>query len=726
MNRGKNMELLAPAGDMACALAALDAGADAVYAGLKKFNARERSGNFTFDEFGSLLRYAHERGKKVYTTFNTVLRESEIPEAAEFLAKLDYIRPDGVIVQDLGVVRMIRTYFPRLAIHASTQMGLHNSDDIAIAASLGIRRVILERQTTLEELSSIAKKTFLELEVFVHGALCCCLSGSCLLSSWFGGASGNRGKCKQPCRRLYGNDKGKEGFFLSPGDLAAFPLIPEFRKMGIASLKIEGRLRKPDYVANVVRAYRLGLDASEKDFPEAAKEAQKILARTASRHPTLGFYRKESMEKVIRSGEVGGLGQYCGKVTRVLPGALETVLEGRVHVGDFLRVQGEQGDTGEVFCVLSLKVGGKPCVKALAGTKCVIGTKKEVAAGGLIYRIGETRNDMEGRIGKMAPFKPEEELCVSLSEKAVFVSFPRFPGKKWQEPLSLAQAEKHPLTPGELEEAFGRQGELSFLPRIAKSEVHGKIFLPASLLKSLRRDFRNFCTENMTEELLETPSRQALEKLLADYDAMKGAVVGEAERATERILSGTGRERVAPFFLPEGDLPGEWEKRKEEVEKLGVDTFYIASIGGFLLKKRFPEKELALIPSPPLPLANSFAAAEYLSLGAKEGILHLELGKQDMCLLAEKSPLKLLFCKEGRIVLFATRANLEKTSFLRTGDARKLLVRKEGPLTVLCPEEILRFPEEIPNTIPLRDARRREKGLPEEKSSPFNFYRGLS
>ena len=184
------------------------------------------------------------------------------------------------------------------------------------------------------------------------------------------------------------------------------------------------------------------------------------------------------MEKVIRPGEVGGLGQYCGKVTRILPGALETVLEGRVHVGDFLRVQGEQGDTGEVFCVLSLKVGGKSCVKALAGTKCVIGTKKEVAPGGLIYRIGETRNDMEGRIGKMAPFKPEEEICVSLSEKEIFVSFPRFPGKSWRESLSLAQAENTPSPPESWKRPSGNRGSFPSFPALQSRKSTERFFFP--------------------------------------------------------------------------------------------------------------------------------------------------------------------------------------------------------------------------------------------------------
>lgn len=726
MMKEKNMELLAPAGDMNCALAAFDAGADAVYAGLKKFNARERSGNFSFEEYGKLIRYAHERGKKVYTTFNTVLRESEIAEAADFLAELEYLHPDAVIVQDFGIVRMIREYFPRLTIHGSTQMALHNSDDIAIAASMGIKRVILERQTTLDELKLIAEKTPLELEVFVHGALCCCLSGSCLLSSWFGGASGNRGKCKQPCRRLFRNDKGKEGFFLSTGDLAAYSLIPEFRKMGIASLKIEGRLRKPDYVTNVTKAYRMLLDAPEKDFPEALKEAECLFARTASRVSSLGFYRKETAQKVIRAGEVGGIGQYCGKVARVLPNALETVLAGRVHIGDFLRVQGDGGDTGEVFCVLSLKVNGKECVKALPGTKCIIGTKeKNIPRNGVIYRIGEAGSRMEGRIGKLAPFKPETVLDLALTQETLTVSFPFVPGKVWQEKLSLAPAEKHAFTSEELARAFDRMGELPFIPKCGRSIVEGEFFFPASLLKEIRRKFKDWCMENVSEKLLKHSCLENKRRLLLDYEQMELVSCGEEK---ERILAKEDRERFYPFFLPEKNIGEQERKIRELIEKKGVKEFYIASPGGFLLQKRFADKNLKLILSAPLPLANSFAAAEFMALGAAEGMIHTELGKEDMSLLAEKSPLKLLLYGEGHVVLFATRAKVENTEYLEASDKERFLVRKEGVLTVLYPENLMKIPQEVvPNTVYLVDKRLPEGENEKNKEiSPFNFFRSLS
>ena len=220
------MELLAPAGNLECALAAFDEGADAVYAGLKKFNARERTENFTPEEMSQLIAYAHKHGRRVYVTFNTLIKENELDEAAAELARLETLRPDALIVQDIGVVRLARRYFPKLTLHGSTQMSLHNSAGLQFAKEIGLTRVILERQTTLTELEMMLKtKPPVEVEIFIHGALCCCISGTCLLSSWLGGWSGNRGKCKQPCRRRHRSADGN-GFFLSAQDLETLEILP--------------------------------------------------------------------------------------------------------------------------------------------------------------------------------------------------------------------------------------------------------------------------------------------------------------------------------------------------------------------------------------------------------------------------------------------------------------------------------------------------------------------
>ncbi|MDD3886628.1 MAG: U32 family peptidase, partial [Victivallaceae bacterium] len=249
----KKPELLAPAGSPACALAAFEAGADAVYAGLAKFNARERGENFTADSMARVVDFAHRAGRKVYVTLNTLIKETELAEVTETLAVLQEIAPDALLVQDLGVLRIAREYFPTLELHASTQMGFHNSAGLALAKKLGVKRVVLERQMTLDELRAVRKSTDLELEVFVHGALCASLSGECLFSSYLGGYSGNRGKCKQPCRRRYFSRDGN-GFFFSTQDLCGVNALPELCKMGVDSLKIEGRLRQPDYVSQTVGA----------------------------------------------------------------------------------------------------------------------------------------------------------------------------------------------------------------------------------------------------------------------------------------------------------------------------------------------------------------------------------------------------------------------------------------------------------------------------------------
>ena len=182
-----DFELLAPAGSLACALTAFDAGADAVYAGLPKFNARERTENLSFENLSKLTAYARKYRKKVYLTLNTLIKETELAEVVELLAQVSPLGPDAIIVQDLGILRLIREYFPELEIHASTQMGLHNLPGVELAAARGVKRVILERQMPLAEIREVALKSPVPLEVFIHGALCCCLSGRCLLSSWLGG-----------------------------------------------------------------------------------------------------------------------------------------------------------------------------------------------------------------------------------------------------------------------------------------------------------------------------------------------------------------------------------------------------------------------------------------------------------------------------------------------------------------------------------------------------------
>lgn len=264
------MELLAPAGSFEALKSAVENGADAVYFGGKAYSARASATNFSSAEIQKAFDYCHIRGVKAYITVNTLLHENELDEALNYLVDLYNWGVDGVIVQDLGLAYRAQIDVPQLEVHASTQMTVHNSLDFRALERLGITRVVLARELSSEAIKEIRKETSLELEVFVHGALCISYSGQCLMSSLIGGRSGNRGQCAQPCRQPYIvsglNVSGQ--YVISPKDLSLIEYVEQLRDAGVASLKIEGRLKSPDYVGVVVRNYRAALDGREYDPEE--------------------------------------------------------------------------------------------------------------------------------------------------------------------------------------------------------------------------------------------------------------------------------------------------------------------------------------------------------------------------------------------------------------------------------------------------------------------------
>lgn len=255
----RRLELLAPAGSPESFHAAIESGADAVYCGLGDFNARARAKNFTAKTLSYLVPYAHSKKTKVYATFNTLLKQRELEPVLHAVFQLEQIGVDAVIVQDFGLAMLIRSNFPDLRIHASTQMSIHTSEGARAAARLGIQRVVLARELSLEEIELIAKRSPVELEVFCHGALCYSISGACLASSFLGGKSGNRGKCTQVCRRPF-SDTDTSGHFFSTRDFSAIHHLGRIAGSGVCSVKIEGRLKSPDYIGTVVKAYRQAID----------------------------------------------------------------------------------------------------------------------------------------------------------------------------------------------------------------------------------------------------------------------------------------------------------------------------------------------------------------------------------------------------------------------------------------------------------------------------------
>ncbi len=263
------LELLAPAGSMEALRAAVQNGANAVYLGCERFNARHSAKNFTPQTLVEAIKYCHIRGVQVHLTINTLVSDREMKEAAELIRHAAQNNIDAFIVQDLGVIQLCRQIAPHIPIHASTQMTVHSLSGVQLCAAMGVSRVVLSRELSREEIRYICANTTVEIEVFVHGALCMCYSGQCYLSAVIGGRSGNRGRCAQPCRQSYGYTHWEEKYPLSLKDNCLVAYLQELQQMGVTSVKLEGRMKRPEYVATVTAVYRKALDEGTVTRPMA-------------------------------------------------------------------------------------------------------------------------------------------------------------------------------------------------------------------------------------------------------------------------------------------------------------------------------------------------------------------------------------------------------------------------------------------------------------------------
>lgn len=361
-------ELLAPAGDAESGYAALHYGADAVYLGLGRFSARAEATNFTPEQFVSLTSFAHSLNRRVLTAVNTVVFDDEIPALLDSLSLIRDAKADGVIVQDLGVARLIRTYFPGLRLHASTQLAVHNRAGAEALQELGFKRVVLARELTLEEIRDIRAHTEIELEVFIHGALCYCYSGLCLFSGTYTGRSANRGKCVYPCREAFALDGRKKHIF-SMKDLAQEANVLDLAAAGVAALKIEGRKKSPLYVAAVTDYYRALLDG-EKD-PAILREKQNALRCIFSR-PTTSLYLKDRQNRrVVDPDIVGHRGLFLGRLERVVTAGAERFIRFRT-AAPVARYDGIQVDLPDTerpfgFSAEKIRVRNRETFRADAG-----------------------------------------------------------------------------------------------------------------------------------------------------------------------------------------------------------------------------------------------------------------------------------------------------------------------------------------------------------------------
>lgn len=337
------MELLSPAGNRDALIAAVSCGADAVYLGYTAFGARSYAGNFDEQQLKEAVEYAHERGKKIYVTVNTLIKQCEIDDVCDVLDLLVRTDADAAIVQDMGVVRIARERFPQLTLHASTQMTVNNAQGAKKMRDLGMARVVPARECPLSELRKMAD-TGVEIEAFAHGALCVAVSGQCLFSSMIGGRSGNRGRCAQPCRLPYQLEDGTSGYLLSTRDLMLIDKLPQMRDAGVYSYKLEGRMKRPEYVGVITRAYREALDAAEAHVPyhpdeKTVRELKQIFNRGGF---TEGYVMERSNAALMSWERPNHWGIKVGRITSMRGSLAKVLLEESIHDGDGLQARGRE------------------------------------------------------------------------------------------------------------------------------------------------------------------------------------------------------------------------------------------------------------------------------------------------------------------------------------------------------------------------------------------------
>jgi putative protease len=479
-------ELLAPVGSRKSLIAAVDNGADAVYFGGALFSARQYASNFDREELLWAIDYVHARGGRAYVTVNTLIKDAELDEAADYLQFLCNSGADAVIVQDIGILKLLREHIPNLPVHASTQMTIHNTEGVKFLQEMGVKRVVLAREMSLDEIKRIKSETCMEIETFIHGALCFSYSGQCLLSSMIGGRSGNRGYCAQPCRKKY-RAGDVEGYLLSPKDLNMSEHIPALVEAGIDSFKIEGRMKRPEYVAGVVRVYRRLIDRFVKEPSRfrVTDDEKHTLRQLFNREFTSGYFFGNPGSELMSRKYPHNRGTELGKVVDYEPRKkLATIyLKAQLRTGDGIGIGARE--TG--VTVGSMFTDNKSVRAAYPGSTVRVPMEYEVESGDEVFKTYDSQlmaslevkntRKIPVRMSFRAHIDEPVELWISDGENEINIQ-----GR------SVCIAERSPISKSAISDQLKKLGNTIFEAQDIIFEIDENIFIPVSEINSLRRE----------------------------------------------------------------------------------------------------------------------------------------------------------------------------------------------------------------------------------------------
>lgn len=620
------VELLAPAGDFSCLKAAIEAGCDAVYIGGKLFGARAFSSNFTDDEIIKAINYAHLFGVKVYVTTNTLIYDKEVERFLEYISFLHKNNVDAVIIQDLGMLDLVRQTFPNLEVHASTQMHIHNLDGASFMEKLGVKRVVLARETSISKIKEIKEKTNIDIEIFIHGALCVSYSGQCLMSSLIGNRSGNRGTCAGSCRQSYSivdennniilNNK----YPLSMKDLCSLENLKTLLDIGVTSLKIEGRMKSSSYVYTVVKLYRLAIDSYYKNNNIYIDEKELYnLKKIFNREFTKGFLFDEENNKVINMKRPNHQGVEIGKVINYKNNVAMIKLNDEININDGLRIVGKK-DIG--VNVNNFYINSKLVKTAKKGDIITIKVNDKVEKDDKVLltldsKLNEEINNIissnQRKVLVKAKFiaKEDKQITFELTDfinKVVVISENK-----------VTKALNKPITKEEIKEKLNKIKDTVYKYESLDIEIDDNIFIPLNIINDLKR---KAFEELNNKRLYKIPYKRCeykrnvksypKEKLL-NILILKDEDIDSLKKKYDYIYSSNNIDNTILL------LPRVIDKYKENYNK----DVLVGDIGYF-------NKHKGCITDTSFNVVNSYTVAFLHSLGAERVTLSYELTKKQI------------------------------------------------------------------------------------------------